>query len=60
MQDRSSVSINRTDTSVSHSKQLDSAIQPSKISSLSSGEFVGMVADDPDNKIELKTFIVLF
>ena len=29
---------------------------PSKISSLSSGEFVGMIADDPDCKIELKTF----
>jgi hypothetical protein len=56
MQDRSSVSISRTDTSVSHSKQLDAAILPSKISSLSSGEFVGMVADDPDNKIELKIF----
>jgi hypothetical protein len=56
MQDRSSVSINRADTSISHSKQLDAAIPPSKISSLSSGEFVGMVADDPDNKIELKTF----
>lgn len=56
MQDRTSLSINRTDTSVSKSKQLDSAIPPSKISALSSGEFVGMVADDPNQKIELKTF----
>lgn len=56
MQDRTSLSINRSDTSISKSKQLDSAIPPSKISSLSSGEFVGMVADDPDNKIELKIF----
>jgi len=56
MQDRSSVSINRTDTSVNRSKQLDAAIPPSKISSLSSGEFVGMVADDPETKIDLKTF----
>lgn len=56
MQDRTSFSINRTDTSISRSKQLDSAIPPSKISSLSSGEFVGMVADDPDCKIELKIF----
>ena len=56
MQDRTSLSINRTDTSVSHSKQLDSAVPPSKISSLSSGEFVGMVADDPDCKIDLKIF----
>jgi len=56
MQDRSSLSINRTDTSISKSKQLDTAIPASKIAGLSSGEFVGMVADDPDNKIELKAF----
>jgi uncharacterized membrane protein YgdD (TMEM256/DUF423 family) len=56
MQDRQSVSVNRTDTSVSHSKQLDSAIPASKISALSSGEFVGLVADNPDEKIKLKMF----
>lgn len=56
MQDRTSVSINRTDTSISHSKQLDTAIPASKIAALSSGEFVGMVADDPGQKIELKAF----
>lgn len=56
MQDRESLSINRSDTSISRSKQLEAAIPPSKISALSSGEFVGMVADDPDCKIELKAF----
>lgn len=56
VQERSSISINTSDTSVSRSTQLDSAIPPSKIASLSSGEFVGTVADDPDQKIELKTF----
>lgn len=56
MQDRESLSINSADTSMSRSKQLESAVPPSKISGLSSGEFVGMVADDPDCKIELKTF----
>lgn len=56
MQDRTSLSINRTDTSVSKSKQLDTAIPASKIAALSSGEFVGMVADDPGQKIDLKTF----
>lgn len=56
MQDRESLSINSGDTSISRSKQLDSAVPPSKISSLSSGEFVGMVADDPNCKIDLKTF----
>jgi hypothetical protein len=56
MQDRTSYSINSKDTSISRSKQLDSAVPASKIASLSSGEFVGMVADTPDQKIELKAF----
>jgi len=56
MQDRESLSINASDTSASRSKQLESAVPPSKICALSSGEFVGMVADDPDCKIDLKTF----
>ena len=56
MQDRESYSINSGDTSISRSKQLEVAIPPSKISGLSSGEFVGMVADNPDCKIDLKAF----
>jgi hypothetical protein len=56
MQERQSISINRTDTSISKSMQLDYAIPASKISALSSGEFVGMVADNPDEKIKLKMF----
>ncbi|MEB0261823.1 conjugal transfer protein MobC [Mucilaginibacter sp. 10I4] len=55
-QEKESITINSSDTSVSKSTQLDYAIPASKISGLSSGEFVGMVADDPDNKIDLKTF----
>jgi hypothetical protein len=50
------VSISRNDTSVSKSGQLDFAIPASKIATLSSGEFVGMVADDPQQKITLKSF----
>jgi hypothetical protein len=56
VQERESISINASDTSVSRSTQLDSAIPPSKIAALSSGEFVGTVSDDPDQKIELKVF----
>lgn len=56
MQDRQSLSINSDDTSISKSKQLDAAVPPAKIAALSSGYFVGMVADDPDNQIELKAF----
>ncbi len=56
MQERESLSINRTDTSLSRSVQLEQAIPASKIASLSSGEFVGMVADNPEEKIKLKMF----
>jgi hypothetical protein len=56
MQDRQSMSINSSDTSVSKSKQLDAAITPATISNLSSGEFCGVVADNPDQPIDLKAF----
>jgi TusA-related sulfurtransferase len=56
LQDRQSIATNRNDTNVTNSKQLELAIPINKISSLSSGEFVGMVADNPDQKIELKAF----
>lgn len=56
MQDRESLSINSSDTSISRSRQLEAAVPPSKIASLSSGEFVGMTADDPKCRIKLKTF----
>jgi hypothetical protein len=56
MQDRQSLSINRSDTSISKSRQLEAAVPPSRISTLSSGEFVGTVADNPDQKIDLKAF----
>jgi type IV secretory pathway TraG/TraD family ATPase VirD4 len=56
MQDRESISINSSDTSISKSKQLEQAIPASTIASLSSGEFVGMVADNPDEIINLKAF----
>ena len=56
MQGRESISTSSRDTSISHSMQLDLAVPPSTISSLSSGEFVGIVADNPSEKIKLKTF----
>lgn len=56
MQDRQSLSINSGDTSISKSRQLEAAVPPSKIAALSSGEFVGMVADNPEEKMELKAF----
>lgn len=56
MQDRTSLSISRSDTSVSKSKQLEVAVPPSRIATLSAGDFVGVVSDEPQQKIQLKAF----
>lgn len=56
LQRRESISVNSSDTSVSRSTQLEAAIPAATIASLSSGEFVGTVADDPQCPIRLKTF----
>ncbi|MBW7942257.1 MAG: TraM recognition domain-containing protein, partial [Candidatus Kuenenia stuttgartiensis] len=56
LQDRESISINSADTSISRSRQLELAVPVSTISTLSSGEFVGLVADTPSQPIELKIF----
>jgi len=56
MQDRESRSINSSDVSISKSSQLEFAIPAAKIAGLSSGEFVGSVADNPDQQIPLKMF----
>lgn len=55
-QTKDSISINASDTSFTRSTGLDYAIPASKIAMLSSGEFVGVVADDPQQRIKLKMF----
>ena len=56
VQDKNSMTINSSDTSISKATQLDYALPASKIAALSSGEFVGIVSDNPDQKIKLKMF----
>lgn len=56
MQDRQSLSINRTDTSISKNKQLEFAVPASKIANFSSGEFAGVLSDTPQQKLPLKAF----
>ncbi len=56
VQDKESRSISSSDVSISKSTQMDYAIPASKIATLSSGEFVGVVADNPEQKIALKMF----
>ncbi|MDQ7948459.1 MAG: conjugal transfer protein MobC [Pedobacter sp.] len=55
-QQKDSMSINSSDTSITRTTQMDYAIPASKIATLSSGEFVGVVADNPEQKIKLKMF----
>jgi TraM recognition site of TraD and TraG/YWFCY protein len=56
LQEKSTVSNNSKDSSVSESQQLDLALPASKIATLSSGEFVGITADSPDHLLPLKAF----
>jgi len=56
LQNRESVSINSNDTSISKSKQLELAVPASTIATLSSGEFVGIIADNPGDEMNLKVF----
>ncbi|WP_338065623.1 type IV secretory system conjugative DNA transfer family protein [Pedobacter xixiisoli] len=55
-QQKESKNISSADVSISRSTQMDYAIPASKIATLSSGEFVGFVADNPEQKIALKMF----
>jgi hypothetical protein len=56
VQKRQSLSINSKDTSSSISTQLGSMVPASKISGLSQGKFVGAVADNHGEEIDLKVF----
>jgi hypothetical protein len=56
MQDRESISISNSGTSITKSKQLDYAVPASKIAKLSSGQFAGILSDVPGQTIELKAF----
>lgn len=56
LQKRASQNISRNDTSTTVSTQMESLIPASKISTLTQGTFVGVVADDIGQPIEQKFF----
>ena len=56
LQEKTSTSTGDRNNSTSETRQLDPAVPPSKIAMLSSGEFVGIMADTPDQPIALKAF----
>ena len=53
---KTTVSINSSDTSVARSEQSKDAITTATLAALSSGEFVGVLADDPDTPLIIKNF----
>ncbi len=56
LQERSTISNNSRDSSSSETRQLEPVVPVSKIATLSSGEFVGITADTPEQPLPLKAF----
>lgn len=56
LQEKPTISTNSRDSSTSQSLHLGPALPPSKIATLSSGEFAGIIADSPDQPLPLKAF----
>ena len=50
------ITVNSKDTSITREWQWEPTVNQATIAGLSSGEFVGVVSDDPDNPLELKAF----
>ncbi|HEX3934725.1 MAG TPA: YWFCY domain-containing protein [Puia sp.] len=57
---KTTISVNSSDISTSKTEQMVDAVAPSSLANLSSGEFIGMIADDPGKKIKLKGFHASF
>jgi hypothetical protein len=53
---KTTVSINSNDRSISQTENVEDAVTPATLAQLSSGEFIGVVADDPTNPLEIKGF----
>ena len=57
---RTTISANSSDISTSKTPQAVETVTPATLASLSAGQFVGIVADDPDQEIGLKGFFARF
>ena len=53
---KTTISANSSDISTSKTEQVVDAVTPATLANLSSGEFVGITADDPDQRLQLKAF----
>ncbi|HLZ87669.1 MAG TPA: TraM recognition domain-containing protein, partial [Puia sp.] len=57
---KTTVSTNSSDISTSKTEHTEDAITPATLANLSSGEFIGVVADEPEARLELKGFHASF
>lgn len=57
---KTTVSVNSSDTSVSQTEYSEDAVTPATLAQLSAGEFIGVVADDPQERMEIKGFHASF
>jgi hypothetical protein len=57
---KTTISMNSSDVSTSKTPQAMETVTPATLATLSAGEFVGIVADDPDKEIGLKGFFARF
>lgn len=56
LRDRSSFSVNSNDTTTSMHQDWEEAVIPATVANLSSGEFLGVLADEPTVQLENKAF----
>jgi len=54
--ERTSLSVNSGDTSVSRHPEWENVVTAATVANLSSGEFVGVLSDDPEQETALKAF----
>jgi len=57
---KTTISVNSNDISTSKTEQPTEEISSATLANLSSGEFVGIVADDPNTRLDLKGFHATF
>ena len=56
LRERQSMSVNSADTSVSKHLEWEDSVSPATVAGQTSGEFVGVLADDPSGKMPVKIF----
>ena len=56
LRERASISVNSGDTSVSRHPEWEATVNPATVANLSSGEFLGVLSDNPKQEMDMKAF----